>query len=56
MVGGDILRYAPKGLIELQRLPDGTRTATLKKHRSLPEKSVRFRVTEDGVEQLEEKE
>jgi DNA repair protein RadB len=56
MVGGDVLRYASKCLIELKRLPDGTRVAILRKHRSLPEKSVRFRVTEDGVEQLEEKE
>ena len=56
MVGGDILRYASKCLIELKKLPDGTRVAILKKHRSLPEKSVRFRVVEDGVEQLEEKE
>jgi DNA repair protein RadB len=56
MVGGDVLRYASKCLIEVKKLPDGTRTATLKKHRSLPEKSIRFRVTEDGVEQLEEKE
>ena len=56
MVGGDVLRYASKCLIELKRLPDGTRVAILRKHRSLPEKSVRFRVTEDGVEQLEVKE
>lgn len=55
MVGGEILRYASKCLIELQRLPDGTRAALLKKHRSLPEKRVLFRITEDGVEQLEER-
>ncbi len=54
MVGGDILRYASKCLIEVKKQPDGTRVAFLRKHRSLPEKEVRFRITDDGVEQVEE--
>ncbi len=54
MVGGDILRYASKCLIEIKKRPDGTRVAFLRKHRSLPEKEVRFRITDDGVEQVEE--
>lgn len=54
MVGGDILRYASKCLIELQREPDGTRVAILRKHRSLPEKRFRFRITDEGIEQVED--
>jgi DNA repair protein RadB len=53
MVGGDILRYASKCLIELKKLPDGKRVAILRKHRSLPEKEVVFRITDTGVEQVE---
>ena len=56
MVGGDILRYASKCLIELKRFAAGKRVAVLRKHRSLPEKQVWFKVTDTGVEQLEEKE
>lgn len=53
MVGGDILRYASKCLIELKRFAAGKRVALLRKHRSLPEKEVWFRVTDDGVEQVD---
>jgi DNA repair protein RadB len=53
MVGGDILRYASKCLIELKKLPDGKRVAILRKHRSLPEKEVVFKVTDTGVEMVE---
>ncbi len=53
MVGGDILRYASKCLIELQQLAGGVRRALLRKHRSLPEKELRFRITDRGVEQVE---
>ncbi len=49
MVGGDILRYSSKCLIELSREED-TRTATLRKHRSLPDKSINFLITDEGVE------
>lgn len=56
MVGGDILRYASKCLIELKRFASGKRVAILRKHRSLPEKEVWFRITDSGVEQLEKKE
>ncbi|MBR9692656.1 DNA repair and recombination protein RadB [Candidatus Woesearchaeota archaeon] len=53
MVGGDILRYASKCLIEIKRFAGGKRAAVLQKHRSLPEKSVEFVITDDGVEQVE---
>ncbi len=56
IVGGDIIRYASKCLIELKRAPDGTRTAHLRKHRSLPEQELRFQITDTGIEQVEEKE
>lgn len=48
MVGGDILRYASKCLIELRKDGQG-RTAILRKHRSLPEKEVGFVITDAGV-------
>lgn len=49
MVGGDILRYSSKCLIELSR-EDDVRTATLRKHRSLPDKSINFMITDEGIE------
>lgn len=54
MVGGDILRYSSKCLIELKRLAGGTRVATLRKHRSLPDgKHIFFKITDDGIEEVE---
>lgn len=52
MVGGDILRYASKCLLELRKAEG--REAILRKHRSLPEKSVAFRITDRGMEYAEE--
>ena len=55
MVGGDLLKYGSKCLIELQRLPDGKRKAILKKHRSLPEgKSQVFEIVQEGVKKSKE--
>jgi DNA repair protein RadB len=48
MVGGDILSYWGKCLIELVN-ENGKRTAYLRKHRSLPEKSLDFQITNDGI-------
>ena len=39
MVGGDLLRYASKCLIELQITPAGNRLAIIKKHRSIKEEN-----------------
>ena len=48
MVGGDLLKYWSKCLIELKR--DGTkRTLILKKHRSLPEKKLDFEIVDAGI-------
>lgn len=56
IVGGDILKYSSKCLIELQKDSEGVRTATLKKHRSLPEKKIHFKITDSGLEEVELKE
>ena len=48
MVGGDILRYWGKCLIELVN-DKRRRTAYLRKHRSLPEKSLDFVIDNKGV-------
>ncbi len=48
MVGGDILKYWGKCLIELVN-DKGRRTAYLRKHRSLPEKSLDFVIDNRGI-------
>ncbi len=48
MVGGDILKYWGKCLIELENI-NGKRTAYLRKHRSLPEKSLAFQIYNEGI-------
>jgi len=48
MVGGDILHYWGKCLIELVN-ERGKRTAFLRKHRSLPEKSMDFQIIDLGI-------
>jgi len=53
MVGGDILRYASKCLIELQR-SDKIKKAILRKHRSLPEnKEINFFIDDNGIHEDE---
>jgi len=48
MVGGDILKYWSKCHIELEN-DKGHRSAILKKHRSMPEKTLEFQITQDGI-------
>src|SRR3989338_6418894 len=48
MVGGDILRYWGKCHILLEN-NNGKRSATLIKHRSLPQKRLDFEITESGL-------
>ncbi len=48
MVGGDVLHYWGKCLIELVN-EKGIRTAYLRKHRSLPEKSIDFQIVNSGI-------
>ena len=50
IVGGDILKYGSKCLIELQITPNGNRRAILRKHRNLPdEKEILFKIVEGGI-------
>lgn len=50
MVGGDLLKYGSKCLIELQAGHTGKRKAVLRKHRSIAgEKEAWFRITQEGI-------
>ena len=50
IVGGDILKYGSKCLIELQITPSNNRRAILKKHRSIAEeKEIIFKIVEGGI-------
>ena len=50
IVGGDILKYGSKCLIELQITPQNNRRAILKKHRSIEqEKSIYFKIVHTGI-------
>lgn len=49
MVGGDILKYWSKCIIELQYVSQNKRKAILKKHRSLPEKEFVFEIYDKGI-------
>lgn len=50
LVGGDLLRYSSKCLIELQKSVMSNRIAILKKHRSISEsKSIKFKIVDKGV-------
>lgn len=48
MVGGDILKYWSKCILELKN-ERGRRSVFIRKHRSLPEKNMDFVITNDGV-------
>ncbi len=48
MVGGDLLKYWSKCLIELKN-ESGKRTLYLRKHRSLPEKELQFIIDNQGI-------
>ncbi len=50
MVGGDLLRYSSKCLLELQITPAGNRKCILRKHRSIEqEKEIIFKIVEGGI-------
>ncbi|MBI1969753.1 DNA repair and recombination protein RadB [Candidatus Woesearchaeota archaeon] len=53
MVGGDILKYGSKCLIELQKYRGSIRKAILRKHRSIGEKEVYFEITERGLQEVD---
>jgi len=49
MVGGDLLKYWSKCLIEVKQIGGKVRMATLVKHRSLPEKKLEFTIVNEGI-------
>ena len=50
MVGGDLLKYGSKCLLEVQKVKNG-RILALRKHRSLPEgMELKFKIVEKGIE------
>ncbi len=50
IVGGDILKYGSKCLIELQITPNGNRRLIVRKHRSLQsEREILFKIVEGGI-------
>lgn len=49
MVGGDLIKYVSKCIIELQNLKSFHRFK-IKKHRSLPLKELNFKIIEEGIE------
>lgn len=48
MIGGDIIKYWSKCIIELQNL-GRKRKAIVRKHRSLPEKEIQFEIIDSGI-------
>ena len=55
MVGGDLLKYGSKCLIELQKTPDNLRRAIVKKHRSIQEEEeITFKIVGNGLEAAKE--
>jgi DNA repair protein RadB len=54
IVGGDILLYTSKCLLEIEHLHNGKRKIILRKHRSIAgEKEVEFEIVEKGVKKIE---
>ena len=48
VVGGDLLKYYCKCIIELQN-KNGKKKAIIRKHRSLPEKELNFEIVNEGI-------
>lgn len=48
VVGGDILKYWSKCIIELKN-KNGKKKAIIRKHRSLPEKEMNFEIINEGI-------
>lgn len=56
MVGGDVIKYASKCLLEVMRNEDGTRKIVVRKHRSIPDgKSMTFKIVNAGIEEVKER-
>jgi len=48
IVGGDLMKYYSKCIIELQN-KHGKRKAIIRKHRSMPEKELNFEIINEGI-------
>lgn len=48
VIGGDILKYWSKCIIELEN-NDGRKRASIRKHRSIAEKSINFEIVNEGI-------
>jgi len=48
VVGGDLMKYYSKCIIELQNR-GGKKKAVIRKHRSLPEKELNFEIVNEGI-------
>ncbi len=55
MVGGDIITYNSKCLIELKPLHGSKRAALLQKHRHLPQSDALFEIVADGFAEVKDK-
>lgn len=54
IVGGDLLKYQSKCLIELQKTGDGLRKAIIRKHRSIEDgKYLVFKITDKGIDEVQ---
>ena len=49
VVGGDVMKYWSKCIIELQN-KKGKKTAIIRKHRSLPQKIIHFDIINEGIQ------
>jgi DNA repair protein RadB len=55
IVGGDLLKYQSKCLLELQKTNSGLRKAIIQKHRSIEEnKHIIYKITDLGLEEAKE--
>jgi len=55
IVGGDLLKYQSKCLIEIKKLENGNRKAIIRKHRSIEEnKEITFKITNRGIEECKD--
>ena len=55
IVGGDILKYGSKCLMELQITPDGNRRIILRKHRHIQsERELLFKIVQEGIASAKE--
>ncbi|MEM4259620.1 MAG: DNA repair and recombination protein RadB [Candidatus Woesearchaeota archaeon] len=55
MVGGDLLKYQSKCIIELKKMGNGIREAIIRKHRSIEEgKTIKFKINDTGIVEIVE--